>query len=153
MAYLRYVGPSKYGVSVALADLRTKVTIVPDKPYKLKEKLNDDSRRYYSSLISCDLEFVVETTDVSEEVNTNVESENISENNHKTETTEETIEVTPEVTKESLFESLKASANEDLINELSEKLGVKSRKKTVESKLWDILDKTELTHVLEVLAK
>lgn len=151
MAYLKYVGPSKYGVSVALSDLRTKVTIVPDKPYELEEKLNDDSRRYYASLISCDLEFVEETTGVPEQTETTVESEEISEDSH--ETTEEVIEDTPEVTKESLFESLKANANEELINELSEKLGVKSRKKTVESKLWDIIDKTELNQVLEVLAK
>lgn len=148
MGLLKYVGNSPFGVSLILHDMRTKVTVSKDRPYKIEESINESDIRYYESIKNvCDIVLEMTETEVVKEVATEVEI--------KEEIVEEVPEVevepteTTEVTKESIYEALKNDMTSELVDEMATKLGVKSKKRNKDAKLWEVIEATDIVKLLE----
>lgn len=148
MGLLKYVGNSPFGVSLILHDMRTKVTVSKDRPYKIEESIDESDIRYYESIKNvCDIVLEMTETEVVKEVATEVEI--------KEEIVEEVPEVevepteTTEVTKESIYEALKNDMTSELVDEMATKLGVKSKKRNKDAKLWEVIEATDIVKLLE----
>lgn len=152
MGLLKYVGNSPFGVSLILHDMRTKVTVSKDRPYKIEESIDESDIRYYESIKNvCDIVLEMTETKVVEEVVTEVEiKEEIVEEVPEVEVEVEPTETT-EVTKESIYEALKNDMTSELVDEMATKLGVKSKKRNKDAKLWDIIESTDMVQLLEYI--
>lgn len=155
MALLKYVGNSPYGISLVLHDKRTKVTVSEKLPYTIKTELNESDRKYYESICkTCDI--VLETEGV---LSNSVEKVEVTVKppvdeivvTDASEVLEGTVQEESQVTKESIYESIKDTISSEMVDELADKLGVKSKKRQKNAKLWDIIEATDIEQLLELL--
>lgn len=146
MYELRYIGSSRYGVSIHLADRRSVVTVSKRSPFKLGAILTDQEIRYYRSLIKCDVVLVSPVLPQDEIVPEPIVEQEVQEE-------EVVVEESPEevVDIESIYNRFIDELTDDDVDNLCDEVEFSSRKRNKGKKFWDLLNSDKSIEAIQIL--